>query len=538
MRLDKVCTFSLTFVSSSADRGSPSKAKSPLALTTRDDLNVADDPFYDVDEWRESDEILSNQLISTQLVSDANDPGDLCDDGDEWMERGQLLSSQLTSTQLVSDTSVAGGLFDDVDEWVERDQSLSYQRTSTQLISDANATGTRQLFESLLPAPVGPSQDTLYYQHFLRDVSTLLIIFDTPSNSNAYRMLPSVMGNGDSRLLRETMEALGAMHLSRLPDTPNRILHRSAAMDLYASIVSSLRSMNSESTDAASLEMLAISLLLCMFEKMSSTDSSWKVHLLGAGQALQSIFTPSPSPPAVHHHSSTSSIKDVVPIRRFLVSLMSYLDIAASCATGEGPIIPGDYWETLGGGWQYNLGVTCFAAARGASYRALAQLRSTWSKLMSIQRDISRLAKLQRSGLDQYQRALIHDDLACRLRSWHDSTPDVFLQLENIDGIPSDASEEQAEILTATACVQSYALACTVFLDRVVTRRVGRAAFDADIKTVVDRILTLNLNFSSGVGQLAVLWPLLTAGIATVDVGQQDLCRQKLTSMKIFGFEV
>lgn len=92
-----------------------------------------------------------------------------------------------------------------------------------------------------LPAQVQCSPNAMYYQHYLVTVSTLLIIFDTPCNSNPYRELLSLVGNEHSALLQGTMEALGAMHLAGLPQTQNRSKHRTAAINMYAGVVTQLR---------------------------------------------------------------------------------------------------------------------------------------------------------------------------------------------------------------------------------------------------------------------------------------------------------
>lgn len=407
------------------------------------------------------------------------------------------------------------------------------QPTSSQLATISMPT-LSELVQTSVASPLNSNQSR-YYQHFLFTVSTYLIIWDTPSNSNPYRMLPSLVSS--SGLLQNTMEALGAMHLSSLPQTQDRQVHRNEAINIYTNVVTDLREALSSQRAQPDLELLATCLLLCMFENMSATDASWKVHLLGAGQTLQRMYSPRTGLP-YGCGSGGQVAEDMPSLRRFLVSLMSYLDIAASCATGEDPIIPGDYWETLGGGWEYNLGVPTFATVRRPVDRAMAQIRSSWSRIMSIQTDISKFAKAQRSGLEKRQREMIQGDLAYRIRNWHDSAPDVFLQLEYLDSIPSEATDEETEALTAAACVYCYALGCAVYLDRVANRRVGSAAFDMEIKATVDRMMTLIVNFSSGVNQLAMLWPLLTAGIATVDTHQQDLCRSWLGNMTGFGFKV
>ncbi|UNI17681.1 hypothetical protein JDV02_004006 [Purpureocillium takamizusanense] len=396
--------------------------------------------------------------------------------------------------------------------------------------------GLESCFRISTPDPAAHihSYEDMYYHHFLNTVSTYLIIYDTPSNSNPYRMLPAMVGN--SGLLQDTMRALGAMHLSGLPLAQNRTLHRNAAMNMYSNVVTRVRSLVSSSHSTPNLELLATTLLLCMFEKMSSADSNWKIHLSGAGHIFKTMYSPRPALPGSDGLDGLA-VSNTLPLRRFLVSLMSYLDLAASCATGEAPLIAGNYWETLGGGWEYNLGVPSFATSRQPADRTMAQLRNSWSRLMSIQLEICRFSGMIRDGMDDLQKELMHSDIQYRIQSWHESAPDVYLRLEGLNEMPADASPEEAETLTAAACVLGYALGASVYLERTVTRRVGSAAFDPVIKQTVDRMFALNFNFSSGITQLANLWALLTAGIATVDPEQQNRLRERLMGMRNFGFK-
>lgn len=393
-------------------------------------------------------------------------------------------------------------------------------------------------------APHVPQQldcnDNLYLHHFLETVSSYLIIYDTPSNSNPYRQLPGLMSN--SGLLRDAMKALGAMHIAGLPETRNPQIHHSAAMKAYGHVVTQLRDTVAFNQGQATLELLATTLLLCMFEKMSSNDASWKIHLVGAAQIFQSLYSPRVGLPSTPTGSSDNmelfGVAHTLPLRRFLVSLMAYLDVAASMATGEGPLIQGDYWETFGGGWEYNMGVPSFAKARSPADRIMAQIRQSWSRIMSIQTDISNFVKIEREGLPQHQRDLYYNDLSYRLRNWQDSAPDIYLRLERLNSMPADATPEEFETLTAASCIQIYALSCSVYLERVMTRRIGSAATNPTIAAAVSRILTLIFNFQSGINQLAVLWPLLTTGVATVDPVQQNHIRERLMAMKGFGFKV
>ncbi|KID98203.1 Zn(2)-C6 fungal-type DNA-binding domain protein, partial [Metarhizium majus ARSEF 297] len=390
-----------------------------------------------------------------------------------------------------------------------------------------------------VPRQIG-FNDNFYLRHFLETVSSYLIIYDTPANSNPYRQLPSLMSN--SGLLRDVMKAFGAMHIAGLPETRNRQVHHSAAVKAYGNVVTQLRDTVAFNQGHPTLELLATTLLLCMFEKISSNDASWRIHLAGAAQIFQSLYSPRVGPPSSPTAKSSgmdlSSVSHTLPLRRFLVSLMAYLDVAASLATGDGPLIQGDYWETFGGGWEYNMGVPSFATVRSPTDRTMAQIRQSWSRIMSIQTDISKFVKMERGGLPQHQKDMYYNDLSYRLRNWQESAPDIYLRLHQLDSMPADATPEEFETLTAASCIQIYSLSCAVHLETVKARRIGNAATDPTVAAAVSRILTLILGFQSGINQLAVLWPLLTAGIATVDPGQQQSIRERLAAMRGFGFKV
>ncbi|KAI8667604.1 hypothetical protein NCS56_00897500 [Fusarium sp. Ph1] len=396
-----------------------------------------------------------------------------------------------------------------------------------------------------MPSPTATSlipQQAVYYNHFLTDVATILIVFDTESNANPYRIFPQLAGA--SNLLQDTMVALGAMHLANLPGTRDKAVHYRAAMEVYGSVMTRLGDVL-HGQPCFELEPLATSLLLCMFETMYSTDCTWKVHLAGAGRILEAIYSPAllgMTGRGQHGCSADGSGPDLVrPMRRFLASLLAYLDVAGACATGEGTVIQGDYWETLGGGWEYNLGAPSFHPCRTPADRTLAQIRHSWSRLMSVQAAISAFAKMQSSGsLDVSQEDMMRDDLAYRISNWHNSTPDIFLYLSKDGGrqsTPMDHSESHNELLAAAACVECYAMACRVYLDRVATQKLSRAAQDPTIAAVTSRILTLTSTFSSGLTRLGYLWSVFTAGTATIEEGERASVREFLTDMKNFGFK-
>ncbi|KAK7227672.1 hypothetical protein V2G26_015675 [Clonostachys chloroleuca] len=263
----------------------------------------------------------------------------------------------------------------------------------------------------------------------------------------------------------------------------------------------------------------------------------WKVHLAGARQVFEAMYSPRVTPVGVDYgkgelHSSIS-----IPIRRWLISLMSFLDVAACCATGEETVIPGDYWEVYTGGWEYNLGAPSFCLGSDLADRAMAQMRQAWSRIMSIQVSISAFARLQRLRIDDSHRDVLHSDLIYRVKTWRASVPEIFRRLAELSTMPGDASNRDVEILTAAACVESYAVACVVHLDRVATQSLGNAATDPKIASATTRILDLILNFSTGVNRLGVLWPLFIAGITTRDQDQQTLVRNCFMELKMFGLQ-
>jgi hypothetical protein len=160
---------------------------------------------------------------------------------------------------------------------------------------------------------------------------------------------------------------------------------------------------------------------------------------------------------------------------------------------------------------------------------------------MSVQAAISAFAKMQSSGsLDVSQENMMRDDLAYRISNWHNSTPDIFLYLSKDGGrqsTPMDHSESHEELLAAAACVECYAMACKVYLDRVATQKLSRAAQDPTIAAATSRILTLTSTFSSGLTRLGYLWSVFTAGTATIEEGEKASVREFLTDMKNFGFK-
>ena len=380
------------------------------------------------------------------------------------------------------------------------------------------------------------SPQDMYYQHFLTTVCSTLIIYDTPANSNAYRLLPRFADS--SGMLRDIMIALGAMNLANLPWVQTQRLHARVALETYASVVERLRGAVSSNQLESKLEFMAITLLLCIFEMMSSKNTSWRIHLRGARQAFNEIYNPCIDA-GENRATEERSCEIILPaMRRFLVSTLAWLDVAAACATGDGTLIPGDYWETFGGGWEYNLGVPSLNPGHTSADRILAQLRHSWSRIMSIQASISNLANLKKGGLCVRQSRIFFEDILARLGDWRATAPDIYHRLSSINKMPVDSTVREVEVLVAAACIICYEKACLIYLYSTQNKTLSLANSNPQVSAAVETILHLSTEFATGINQLAILWPLFITGTAVTDAIQQDVLRQLLNSMECFGLKV
>lgn len=116
---------------------------------------------------------------------------------------------------------------------------------------------------SLSPAISCP--ETRYYAHFLSTVSSLLIIYDSPHNSNPFRLSFPVLAH-DFLPLLEAMKALGALHLANISSGQDKLQHNRTAMEKYGAVVADLQQTLDRNFSQSRLAVLATSLLLCMFE--------------------------------------------------------------------------------------------------------------------------------------------------------------------------------------------------------------------------------------------------------------------------------
>jgi hypothetical protein len=103
-----------------------------------------------------------------------------------------------------------------------------------------------------------------YYTHFVDEVATLLLVYDTSTNINPFRRcFPDV--SQSSVCMASAMEALGALHLANTSTGPERNVHFQHAMGKYGEVVKSFRT-RYEIGQRSRLPDFATCLLLALFE--------------------------------------------------------------------------------------------------------------------------------------------------------------------------------------------------------------------------------------------------------------------------------
>ncbi|KAJ5992195.1 hypothetical protein N7451_007919 [Penicillium sp. IBT 35674x] len=387
---------------------------------------------------------------------------------------------------------------------------------------------------NLVPACVQTTDDR-YFTHFIDQVSTLLIIYDNSINTNPYRRhFPDFARSSPSMV--GAMEALGALHLANTSVGPQRISHIQQAMSKYGEVVQIFRGRYARPSQQLGMTDFATCLLLCLFEMMDSQNHNWAVHLKGAREIYNLLFYPHTGGTSTRENQRVAECNH--PLRSFLVSLLSYLDVAGACATPGGTVVEGNYWKTLGGGWEYNLGTPSLSSSTTPDNPTLVELRHAWSGMMEVQTAISTFAR-DKQWMPPDQQDMVYKDIFNRLVVWRASTP-ISLQLLG-DMELDDESLRQfpfPDMLEYVGCVEAYEKATFVHLHQIAGT--GRPHWITDrtyLDMLITRILTLIRKLSKGVGQLAILWPLFIAGQETRNEDEQKYVRQTMEELKRFGFK-
>lgn len=269
---------------------------------------------------------------------------------------------------------------------------------------------------------------------------------------------------------------------------------------------------------------------------MDSQHDNWAVHLKGAREIYKILFFQSSTDPAQEAKRLTEMNH---PLRHFLISLLSYLDVAGACATSDGTVVEGSYWRTYAGGWEYNLGTPSLSSNQPPGEQTLVELRNCWSVMMEIQAAISAFGRAKHENRLAYpQQDIIYGDLLNRLLNWRATAPECMQVLDGLD----DASLQQypyPEVLEYAGCIEAYEKSTVIYLHKVAAaNRPNRQTERPLIHMLASRILQLIGKCANGVGQLAVLWPLFTAGRETHDVTEQAYVRQTMRELQRYGFKV
>ncbi|KAJ5089089.1 hypothetical protein N7532_007773 [Penicillium argentinense] len=420
-------------------------------------------------------------------------------------------------------------------------KTMQFQFRFQEPISPAN------LMASTIQSP-----DDRYYTHFIDQVSTLLLIYDNSMNTNPYRScFPDFARSSPSMV--GAMQALGALHLANTSVGPPRNKHFQHAMGKYGEVVKLFRDRYTQPSEQLGMTDFATCLLLCLFEvskgrctndgksadtiidkMMDSQQQNWKVHLKGARAIYNLIFFPHANSPA---HEEKRLVETNHPLRSFLVSLLSYLDVAGACATPGGTVVQGNYWKTLGGGWEYNLGIPSLSSGTMPDNPRLVELRAAWSGMMEVQAEISTFAR-DKQWMSPEHQDMIYKEIFHRLVIWRASTP-VSLQLLGDMDLDDDslARFPFPDMLEYVGCIEAYEKATFVHLHQVAGA--GRPNWISDrtyLDMLITRIITLIRKLSKDVGQLAVLWPLFIAGQETRQNHEQEYVRATMHELRRFGF--
>ncbi|KAL4929731.1 Zn(II)2Cys6 transcription factor [Aspergillus undulatus] len=370
-----------------------------------------------------------------------------------------------------------------------------------------------------------------YYTHFVDQVATLLLIYDGSNNVNPFRRcFPDVSHSSVS--MASAMEALGALHLANTSTGQTRNVHFQHAMAKYGDVVKTFRT-RYEVDQRPRLPDFVTCLLLALFEMMDSQHHNWAIHLKGAREIYRFMFCPSSDP--AHEAQRMAEINH--PLRQFLISLLSYLDVAGACATSDGTVVEGSYWRTLGGGWEYNLGIPSLSES-AADNALLQELRQSWSIMMEIQASISSFGNAKKSGwMAPEQQDLVYRDLLQRLLQWRLDAPPCFQTLGELDD-ESLSQYPHPEILEYVGCIEAYEKATNIYLHKIAAVARPDIQPQAEILAALcTRILNLIGKLAKDVGRLAVLWPLYIAGRESRDEREQKFVRETMTDMQRYGFK-
>ncbi|KAF7717447.1 Fungal Zn(2)-Cys(6) binuclear cluster domain-containing protein [Penicillium ucsense] len=375
--------------------------------------------------------------------------------------------------------------------------------------------------------------DEQYFGHFVSQVSSLLIVHETALKVNPYRScFPDLARSSPS--MTAAMQALGALHLANTSYGNERLGHFETAIGKYGQVMTTVRDCQTFPNGKIRIQDLATCLLLCLFEMMDSQHQNWEIHLKGAREMCNLLFCPRSDKLS----SEGQCIDDVHhPLRSFLLSLLSSLDVAGACARPGDTVATRSYWKTLEGGWEYNFGIPSLSTTTPPDDPRLLELRKAWSRMMEVRAIISTFAR-DKARLSPDQQDIVYRRIFHQLAAWRQTTPiplqalgEMELHHERLDAFPDP------DMLEYYGCVEAYEKATLVHLHQIAGA--GRPNWITDrayLDSLITRIVTLIRRLTTDVGQLAFLWPLFIAGRETRKAEEQQYVQRTLHELKRFGF--
>lgn len=269
---------------------------------------------------------------------------------------------------------------------------------------------------------------------------------------------------------------------------------------------------------------------------MDFQHQNWSVHLRGACKIYSLLFY---SPTGTNSIcESQRSAESNHLLRNFLISLLSYLDVAGACASLGGTIVKGTYWKALTNGWEYNLGVPSISSPSMPDDPQLMELRQARSDMMEIQAQIGIFGG-DKSWMGPALQDMVYRNIFNHLVAWR---ADTCISLQILGETELDDTSLRLypfpDVLEYVGCIEAYEKATIVHLHQVAS--VGRPGWIIErsyLDSLLTRILGLIRKLSYGVGQLAVIWPLFIVGQETRNESEQENVRQIMEDLRRFGFK-
>lgn len=346
-----------------------------------------------------------------------------------------------------------------------------------------------------------------YIHHFITFCSRFLC-YSNDNESNPFQedLFPKA---SSSPALLHSMAALAAGHLSR-----TQRHHELTAAGYYSTALHELNASLSDPVVARSDSTLGACLILCVYEISHSESSLWLDHLQGARDLI--LFRGGPK---------TSE---------YLTRFFSFLDISGSLLSGEGPLLPGNYWiddEST---------QTNYLPKRNTRwpyYDADDIMVSHFHMLMTFMARLSRLSNESMSDLGTSNPGMIlrkgaelHQDLT----GWWSGCPPQ-LRDQGTDWRreirPQKLSVSETLEQEAFSSTKSCMLGCVIYLAHIMDP-LGREPQKLEVSNAIYEILEIAKETPEGYGlEMGLYFGLFMAGVAIFnDEPAEDLIRKKLTA--------